>query len=375
MISISGGDPTVSGNVTARLKGGKVVVTAPLIQAQGSASISIPSDTSFEDLGAGSRIDVGPTQTVLSSHRTAVYTVGGKQGGKPTSIGHTKTGRPVRDALTDPKTKKDAPNVVAPWYSMPSPLNQAVNQVPLLFMDRAEQSFPLTQGSGTISEIRGADQFITSFAAKPASGGLHHLKMFSWGIPWNTPVDASGKGTGGTITPSDTEDIPPTLDGPIAGEVAQTWVAFRTTDEAMKQSAAVLLRYLGPAKAFDPAAYATIVDAIRRKDPQFTITVTPRITDSPLYDSVRISVVSGGREVGRSLGNLGEEESGTMQFGPVFLIDPGDITDVSSIFIEIVKSRIFGDVRATAQIFYPFAAGSTAVTVGEGRYDLTSSLE
>lgn len=374
MISISGAEPTVSGSVTASLSAGVVVVVAPSVTARGDASLSLPEGTEFEDLSVGHRIEVGPTQSVIASHRIGVYTVGGKQGGEVTSAEHTKIGKPVRDAQIDPETEKVVPNVVAPWYSMPNHLNAKVSSVPLLFFDQPIQKFPLTRGRGTLSRIEGEGSYITSFAAKPAEGGLFHLKKFAWNVPWNTPINASGSGTGGTFLPSDTEEVPPTLDGPIAGQAAQTWVAFRTIDDAMRHSAAVLLRYLGPARMYDSAAHATIVMALRQKNPQITVTVTPRVTDSPMYDDITITASSHTGTVTSDLGNLGKDEAGTMTFGLNDVIDPDDITDVTSIHLQIVKSRTFGDTRAGVQIFYPFASGGMTTAVGEGRYRISWTL-
>src|SRR5262249_2644527 len=277
---------------------------------------------------------------------------------------------PVRDAQTDPKTKKVAPNVVAPWYELPTPFTDGQRTGTVHFFDQPGTSFPIKLNDGVLTETRGEDRFITSIAAKGDALPLTHLHQYEWAVPWQMQIDHSGSGSGLAATGKETKAIPPTLDGPIAGEREETWIAFNSLADAVKLSTEVLLRYLAPAKANDPAAYATILQALKQKKPSLTISVTVVEKDNVAF---RDDVLVGIGEVEFKIGSLGVGDSGSASFDlwQIFL-DPGRIDAASVVVVRVTHSGLVTNDVARLNIHYPFAPGGPSSTrVGSGRYNVS----
>ena len=368
MVSV-GAPLQVSGRADSSLNGTQVTIDGPEVSATGTANITLPSDKSLKDFGI-SQVQVGPTQTALASLRAAEYRVGGLGGGERTSTRKESTGKPRRDAQFD-RDKPNEAHVVAPWYSTPTGLNDSGLTGTVNYYDYPGFNLPTTEGRGSLARVYGSDQFRTSFAAKPVGGELHHLVKYDWGVDWSMDIDASGNGQGASTTkPTETDAIPPTLDGPIAKAAAQTWFEFHSIGEAMRHDVGVLLRYLVVSRRHDPAAHATIVDALKQKDPSFNVTVMPKENVNWVLDddvSVRVASDTGSSVI--DLGSLGTTEIGTGSVKLFDLVDPALITESTTITLDIIRSGTFGDDQASKPAGFPFVAHAT-VAIGSGSYDV-----
>jgi hypothetical protein len=370
-----------SGRVTASTAADKVTLSAPEVRFTSTVQLNSPVDTPFADLGVGDWIQAGPTQSVVSSERIGVYRRGGTADGQVTSEEKSRIGSPKRDAQTDPRTKRVMPDVHAPWYSRTSYIQTEGGSATVDYFDQPSADFPLTRGSGTITEFRGHEQFVTSVAANTQrdTATIHHLEKMEWEIDWNVAVNAAGQGEGGGLQGRRTEKIPPTLTGPIAVAAAETWVAFRTVDEAMTQPADVLLRYLGAARTHDPAAFATIKLALQRMNPTFTATVTVNETDNALFDDdlwVRLSY--GDRVVERKAGgdDLGDGDRGAATFSMNDLIDLDTFDWDAPMKIVLVKKGVVwgGNQSRAKDIWAPFTELSEPnFVVNTGNYTVAWS--
>jgi hypothetical protein len=371
MVKLSNPNPTFTGNVKASAQGSDIVLDAPEISISANTTIdAAPGTEGWDAMGVGPRIDIGPTQSVLGSNRSGVYHVGGDPAGAVVGEEKSAVHGPVRDAQTDPKSKKVAPNVVAPWYALPTPFSDGQRTGTVHYFDQPGTSFPSKLNEGVLTETKGEDSFITSIAAKSDKLALTHLHQYEWSVPWQMRIDHSGSGAGLAATGKETKAIPPTLDGPIAGEKEETWIAFNSVADAVKQPTQVLLRYLAPAKTNDPAAYATILQALKQKKPMMSITVTVEKKDNVLFGD---DVIVGVGEVEFKVGSLGNGQSGSAAFDlwQIFL-DPGRIDASSVVVVRVTHSGVVSDEMGRLPIRYPFIPDKPAqVRVGSGRYSVT----
>lgn len=369
MIKLTNANPTFTGNVKASAQGSNVQLDAPEISIDATATIDVaPGTAGWDALGVGPRIDIGPTQSLLGSTRSGVYHVGGDPSGAVVGEEKSAVRGPVRDATTDPKSKKVAPDVVAPWYALPHAFNDADRSGTIRYFDQPGAPFPIKLNEGVLTETKGEDRFITSIAAKSDTLPLTHLHQYEWAVPWQMQIDHSGSGAGLAASGHETKAVPPTLDGPIAAEKDETWVAFNSVADAVKQPTEILLRYLAPAKNNDPAAYATILAALKQKKSMMTITVTVEQTDNVTFnDDVVVRV----GEVEQKIGSLGNGQFGSASFDlwQIFL-DPGRIDTTSVVVVKVIHSGVVSDEAARLPISYPFPPGGPInLRVGSGRYN------
>lgn len=368
MIKLTSPDPTFTGNVKASAQGSDVVLDAPDVVISAGVTVDAPpGPDGWNGMGVGARIDIGATQSVMGSNRSGIYHVGGDPALPVVGESKSTVRGPLRDAQTDPKTKKVAPNVVAPWYELPTGFSDGQRTGTVHFYDKPGTSFPIKLNDGVLTETKGEDRFITGIAAKSESLPLTHLHQYEWAVPWQMQIDHSGSGAGLAATGKETKAIPPTLDGPIAGEKEETWTAFNSVADAMKQPTQVLLRYLGPAKTNDPAAYATILEALKQKKPTMSITITVDEKDNIVASD---DVFVGIQEVEFKAGSLNKGQTGTATFDLwQMFFDPGRIDSSTALVVRVIHRALVTEDVARLTIHYPFIPDKPAqVRVGSGRY-------
>jgi hypothetical protein len=374
MLEVTGGDLQKSGNVTAKKKGDKISVDAPPVKYEASVTLKAGVTLGSGDNG---RIDVGPVQTVLSGERVGIYRKGGDPKGDVTSEEHQSVGQ-ARDAQWDREKGRQVAAVPAPWYSQPSNVSDGIRSTQVTFFDQPGFDFPQQVGDGRLTETRGQDRFNVSIGAK-RGGQLIHLKPQHWEVPWNLTIDNQGAGKGGEVTGGLAREGPPTTDGPIAVEQARSWTAFTSVEAAMAASPAVLLENLLPAKANDPTAYSHICEALRRKNPSFTVKVKVEKTASWFGADNIIVFAHGTKAAGKPeiKLNTGQEGSVVFTFNEVFdvaAIDGGTkLTITAQDFGEMFA--IFKSDPAMLVVAYPYApASGTRAAGGGSKYTLSVSF-
>lgn len=372
--------PQFTGFVTANVDpiANIVSLTAPEIRATTHVSLNIPQGKAWVDLGVGQRIEVGPTQTLLSSTREAVYRQGGVQSGAQTGAKTDAVGE-VRDAQIDPKTKQAMPNVVAPWYRVPSALSEGNTELTVEFFDRPTAEFPLKLGDGTITETRGKDSFITSLAAKPENQPISHLRMVAWEVNWDMQINVTSRTPqkGGEGLAWSTATIPPKLEGPIAGQSVETWAAFANAAEAAKASSELLLQFLVPALKHDPAAHAVIVMALLSKAPLITVSLSCVKTGNAIFDApMAVGLQSSGLAINQSAGKFSDGDARSVSFPLLDLVHLATISASSEIVLTLVKEGVVYGIDATAirSVVYPFSAWTDLLYLGGGQFQVSWAI-
>ena len=369
MFDVTDGQPILSGNVTATpIADAKVNIESPNVSF--AATATLHSDV---QLDAGEIIKVGPTQTLLGSERTGIYRRGGTPTGEVIAEQRSTVGE-VRDAQwqSNPDGSVRA-DVEAPWYSRPSSVSDTSRTATVNFLDRPSFELPTTVGAGILTETRGSDQFITALSAK-RDEQVVHLTSSHWEVPWEVTIDAAGTGRGGIVTGGSSDQAPPTLDGPIAVQAAQEWLAFSTIETAMTASNRVLLDHLLAAKTSDNTAYLNIVEALRRKNPTVSVSIAVGSTDAWVGTDDLELVVQGSQH--HVLGEINDRGSGSVTFNLCDVIDPISMTASTNLEFELINRNWFGpSAPATMSWIFPFTDASGRMTGGGGgRYTLSGSI-
>jgi hypothetical protein len=370
MFTVEGsGAPNLTGNVSARRSGDDVIVESPDVIF--NATVTMRADAV---LNPDEQVKVGPVQTLLSSDRVAVYRQGGIATGKVIAEKHILVGQ-VRDAQTKRGTAT-TPDVLAPWYSRPKTIDGSHRQETVSYKDKPDFETPFRIDDGQLTETRGSDQFITSLAVQK-NDQLLHLQTSHWEVPWKMNLNTSGVGTGGVLTGGSVTGAPPTISGPIAAQAAQEWMAFGTVETAMTVSNRILLNSLIPAKEHDKAAWHNIVEALRRKNPMFSLVFTVHTTDSSFGGDALNLTARGHRAVTRDLGSLNNRQTANVSFGLNELFDPMTIESGSVCNIEISNHNLLGNDSTSIPWVYPFVTQDTPKQFpkkGTERYTITGGL-
>ncbi len=369
MFDVSDAQPVLSGNVTATpIADAKVNIESPNVSF--AATATLHSDV---QLDAGEIIKVGPTQTLLGSERTGVYRRGGTPDGEIIAEQRSTVGE-VRDAQwqSNPDGSVRA-DVEAPWYSRPSFVSDSSRTATVNFLDRPSFELPATVGAGQLTETRGSDQFITALSAK-RDKQVVHLTSSHWEVPWEVTIDAAGAGRGGIVTGGSSDVGPTTLDGPIAVQAAQEWLAFSTIETAMTASNRVLLDHLLAAKTNDQTAYQNIVEALRRKNPTVSVSIAVGSTDAWVGTDDLELVVQGSEH--HVLGEINDRGTAHISFNLCDVIDPISMTASTNLEFELINRNWFGpSAPATMSWIFPFTDASGRMTGGGGgRYTLSGSI-
>jgi hypothetical protein len=370
MFDVSGAQPSLAGNVSARPSDGQVTIESPDITFNATATLH--SDVQLEPTET---IKVGPTQTLLGSNRIGIYRRGGTVDGEIIAEQKAHVGQ-VRDAQwqSNPDGSVRA-DVEAPWYSRPSNITDGSRTARVNYLDKPAFELPNAVGEGRLTETRGEDTFITSLAAK-RDGQVVHLSSSHWEVPWAMTIDAAHAGRGSEVTGGSSDVAPPTLDGPIAVQAAQEWLAFSSIEAAMTASNRVLLDHLLAAKTNNATAYQNIVEALRRKNPTVSIQITVNSTNS-WFGTDDLELVAQGTQR-RSLGNVNDRGTRSETFQLCDLIDPMAITSSTNLEFELFNHNTFAPAApATMSWIFPFNTAEGRMTNGGGsggRYTLSGSI-
>ncbi len=370
MFDVSGAQPSLNGTVSARPStGSNVTIESPDITFNASATLH--SDVQMD---AGETIKVGPTQTLLGSNRVGIYRRGGLPNGEIIAEDKSSVGQ-VRDAQWQPNRDGSVrADVEAPWYSRPSNITDTNRTAQVHYLDKPGFELPAAVGEGRLTETRGSESFITALSAK-RDGQVVHLASSHWEVPWALTIDASHATQGSAVTGGSSDQAPPTLDGPIAVQAAQDWLAFSSVEAAMTASNRVLLDHLLAAKAGNASAYQNIVQALRRKNPTLSVSVTVNSTDS-WVGTDDLELVAQGLQR-RSLGQINDRGSRSVTFQLCDLIDPLAISASTNLEFELSNRNTFAPATpATMSWAFPFNTASGRMTSGGGggRYTLSGSI-
>ena len=369
MFDVSGAQPSLNGNVSARPSEGQVTIESPNITFNATATLH--GDVQLDQ---NETLKVGPTQTLLGSNRVGIYRRGGTRDGEIIAEQKAHVGQ-VRDAQwqSNPDGSVRA-DVEAPWYSRPSTITETNRTAQVNYLDKPSFDLPTAVGEGRLTETRGADTFITSLAAK-RDGQIVHLSSSHWEVPWALTIDAAHTGHGSAVTGGSSAVAPPTLDGPIAVQAAQEWLAFSSIEAAMTASNRVLLDHLLAAKTGNADAYHNIVEALRRKNPTVSVQITINSTDSWVGTDDLELVAQGTQR--RSLGTVNDRGTRSETFQLCDLIDPLAINSSTNLEFELFNHNTFGpSAPSTMSWIFPFTTASGVMTNGGGggRYTLSGSI-
>jgi phage baseplate assembly protein gpV len=375
LINYSGGSVQTEGSVKLTKKTDTVQVNGPEATFEASANIK---DASLE-IPKDKAISVGPVQTLMGSSRIGTYRKAGDPNGEVTSQRTMEVGQ-VRDAQSDSKGGKQA-DVRAPWYSNPLTLDQEKRSGDVKYFDHPGFEWERKVGDGILTEIKGKDSFMTALAAKKGSEGAVALNTTQWEIPWamqvtDAPTQLGGMATGKSIAPI----LPPTLDGPIAMQVAQQWDSFRTQEGAMAASNQVLIGSLVAAKNHDHEVWLKIVAALRAKNPTFTINLNVQLAASGKGSADDLEVKISGHQAGpTNTYSLKSGDATTISFGFNDVFDPTAVDAGAKINIQVTnKGILWDDKPGSISYNYPFAAQTEPVTLKgneKGIYTVTANVK
>ncbi|NJK54200.1 MAG: DUF4157 domain-containing protein [Leptolyngbyaceae cyanobacterium SU_3_3] len=189
----------------------------------------------------------------------------------------------VPDAITSNGKPASAP----PFYSPPKLLTDKERRVFVVEEDRPSMAFSAASGEGKLTEMKGADRFAGSLAAKRGDE-LAHLKNFAWEVPWSLLLDTNQTGKGSGVTPRSTNVSPSTPEGSVANAVGanpENRINAHTTpaaaDAALRDNKIKFLNDLTHHKTKAPDSYWQMVGALWRSPMNFVVKVT--VVDGRIY--------------------------------------------------------------------------------------------
>ena len=381
MIDVVGGQPQLTGTVTvapsdkdtARVQG--PAANMPAVKAGLKAGLK---------LGPGEIIKIGPVQTLMGSERVGVYREDGAAANTAPieqhfTLGQSRDGARGHYAPGDPVFQR----AEAPWFLPPETLSDDQPDVTLSFnenktadlYDQPSWLLPLTTGKAKLTETRGQDSFITSIAAQ-RGGKLIHFNPSKWAIPWAVKnIDAAHKGVGGTGTSAPTIDVPPTVDGKIAAfQPGQSWINFPTLTDALGADVFTLMGNLAAAKTNDPTSYTNTVEALRQKNPTFSVTLTVRTTHGNIGRDHLFLTVAGSKSLARQEFKLNNGDSAPITFRLNDVLDPATIVGGAGIQFNLELDTVTGvNIVGGPSWAAPFANLKQNFPFGDGSYAISGS--
>ncbi|MCA9986311.1 MAG: hypothetical protein KDE59_18510 [Anaerolineales bacterium] len=373
MFTVSGGDLQHDGVVTAGPADDLVQVSINAPRITFSATVDKHDDAV---LGAGNFVSVGPVQTLNSSQRVGIYRLGGDPNG-PIVTRHNQAVGQVRDAQwntnDDGEIYATAPE---PFYSQPSLISDGSPSATVNYLDQPGFELAPSIGQGILTEVEGAESFTLSVAVKKGEE-LVHLKNHNWSVDWNVPITPLGRTEGSAIQSSATTDNPAVTSGNIAVQMVRSWLGFPTVEAAMGVSSHTLMSNLIPARQNDTTSYNNIVEALRRKNPAIKIWLTVEETAETFgADEIEVTL-TGSSSATEGPVTLNDNEWDTFDFHLLDVLDPGDISEDSSITISAADTGMISNDAATIPWNYPFAESRRSYTMsggGGGRYSVMAEL-
>lgn len=270
--------PSGGGNVSVSKVGtgadGYAQVQSPKIEGEYGVTLD-PTIT----IGSSSAIKVGIVQTMTSSERVGVYKKDGKVVAEQRfSLGQTRDARPLTYKIGEPTFLAESP-----FYDKPETISDNIPTASLHFVDAPSMRLPLEFGGGQLAGLRGADRFNTSVGAK-RDGTIITMNPFGWQVEWTTdlgndfsvPTDANGNPLSkGITTWSEKQGI--AIDSPQAArdllKNADAIFSFKSLDAALATPNSLLIVGLPAARRNDPDSAAFMEQALKQKNPTFTIRI------------------------------------------------------------------------------------------------------
>ncbi|MDZ4722224.1 MAG: hypothetical protein SH847_27485 [Roseiflexaceae bacterium] len=269
--------PSGGGNVSVKKVGsgpdGYAQIESPKIEGEYGVTL----DPSIK-IGDKAEIKVGPVQTMTSSERVGIYKKDGKVVAEQRfSLGQTRDARPLS------YDGKETFVAESPFYDKPQPLKDADPTASVHFIDRPSLRMPLEFGGGQLAGLRGADRFITSIGAK-RDGTIITMNPFGWQVDWTTelgadfsvPTDANGNPISKGISTWE-EKRGVAIDSPqVARDLLQhadAIFSFKSLDAALATPNSLLIVGLPAARRNDPDSANFMEQALKQKNPTFTIRI------------------------------------------------------------------------------------------------------
>ncbi len=378
---VSGGDPQVGGNVTAKPDGDGVRAESPDVKYT-PAKVWLQEGKTL-----GGSQNFGFVQNLVTSTRGAVYRRGGDPAGDITSEpreAHKKAYDAVSDPNDDSKINK---RVFPPFYWPPGSINDenvagSPAETDPVAHDQPGFTLPAKEDDGRLTEFVGSDQFKLGVAVKK-DAAVWTLRAFDWSVPWDMKVDQSLNGAGKAVQSKEVQDL--LKDGPDTSLGEKDWSlrpgsgdvfeGFSTPAEAMKRSPKELLNWIGKARQFDQLSYQNICAALDSKAPSVTVDINCDTTHVNFgKDILSASVLRDGQLIKSESGlrlNSGESTSLSLSwadaFGSAANIQAGTVLKVE---LYVTKERW----EVGHGFMSPFNSTSPQLTPGDGRYTITVSL-
>ena len=376
--TVTGAPPSFSGVITAAKDGNLVKLTSPPISFAAMVSAK-------QQLSVGERIDAGPIQTMLGSSRVGVYREGGKKDGAIVAEQHMDLGE-MRDVTGDINQQAQIDqSTIAPFYSLPEALNHDTQYVTVQFKDQPIAKFPTSVGNGTLTETKGEDSFVTSVSVKK-DANLVHLQTFKWQLPWALKLDDGvvqnddhGKTTAQGIKEQPAKPDEGVAHGegavPILAAPGATHMDFQTQAAADAASVTELFKYLPNSKA-NPTSQGFIVEALRKKNPTFHITLTVDAKNSVIGDDSIEMRVKGQKQVTRPRVSAGDggKVAIMVQLNEIF-DHLAAVTTGTVVSIEAQDKAIIDGKTHRIDWSFPWSGGlKTSMGGKDGTYSLSCTF-
>lgn len=305
-------------------------------------------------IGEGQEIQVGPTQTMVSSQRTGIYRR--PDGAIAAEYTTGPGGRAMRDA--GPSQREDGRAVPEPFYWEPRNLSDATRSQSIPWADQPEFTIPGRMGDAVLSETRGEDSFRTALSAK-RGGTLVHLRTLQWAAPWAMQIQNS-RATGGATTGSETSGpgaAPSTLSGPIPNDASHEWMRFTDVATARAAGWQTLVRYLGDARTQDRHAFQIMAEALLALNPTFTIGLRcDREYSSLGSDSVTLQAT--GNTPRQRQFNLRQGGSESLIFHLLDVFSIEQLDGQSRLQLDVTVGGVSSSTHGRVPWVYPWATSS-----------------
>jgi hypothetical protein len=281
----------------------KVSINAPGVTIKATAK---GDDKLAEEEFGAQPIEVGFIQNVTSLSRHGIYKKGDKQ--------VAEYAQDAKKAMHDHMTVGDTPRIDVrnwagkpPFYGPPSQITNRLDSKAISMYDRPGYDLPMKYGGGHLAEIRGADRFTTTVAAKRGEE-IHKAESREWAIPWNMQIQTNKPrgqllGEGSALEDAKKTDKHVTeLGGKTAFDLGDG-IILESLDAAMATDFHWLLMELPRARGAKEAnlsdkhvkTYEYMLQALRAKDATYQLTLAGS-EFGVAYDNYKITVRCGARE-------------------------------------------------------------------------------
>jgi hypothetical protein len=341
--------PTFTGGTVSAgpIPGGLTKISAPEVHLP---AITVSVNAATYEIEQNKSVEVGIVQSVESAKRVARYKGPGEKPGDPEQTFENDHGfagaRRDVDRLSHGGTSGAFKATKEPFFSPPTYLGadgkpktvEGDSKAKGGMFDKPGFGSPTKLGRAELIGFSGADKFRTGLGAKDLKGGateLTYVSKSAWEIPWNLDLDPTGKGAGKDAKATLTDKAPSTVTGEAAIDAPKPYYAFTTVEQAMTVDLDTLWSNIKAAEAAgDNLAAACSIEAIKRKNPAFEVTVTCDKTDTYIgRDAVGVKI---GRTNIVTVTKLKETETATLTFRLSDVMQGGDFDHAyADVFVDL----------------------------------------